>query len=180
MNKLGSYQSLARQAANYERVRIKKPDLTWEETKAFLRGCSERSTCGGYVKYEVVRQEIERHRLSEPIEASTTSIEDLLGLSMATYSTPEMLKAALRKPCPYCGVEMQGWEYRPSRDHLVARINGGNLRRGNCIIVCQPCNGDKGSRSLSEWLTFLRDDDDLRAPVINALIMALKAIGIRC
>jgi len=54
---------------------------------------------------------------------------------------------------------------------LPATISGpgGTLAPGNKAFACQPCNTDKGSRSLRQWLRRLEIDGDPRAVFVRAL-----------
>jgi 5-methylcytosine-specific restriction endonuclease McrA len=71
------------------------------------------------------------------------------------------LVAAIGKPCAYCGEPMAA----PTRDHIRPRSKGGTLAQGKAL-VCSPCNGDKGSRSLASWLYRLRKAGDQRAEIV--------------
>ncbi len=87
------------------------------------------------------------------------------------YSTVVMLREADGKPCPYChNVMKRGTRRPPTRDHIRPRRAGGTLAQGNCIIVCSPCNGDKGDMMLVEFLESLRRKGDPRADIIRDII----------
>jgi 5-methylcytosine-specific restriction endonuclease McrA len=58
----------------------------------------------------------------------------------------------------------------PTRDHIRPRSKGGTLDVGNKALACDPCNGDKGSRSLASWLHRLEIAADRRAAIVRALI----------
>jgi len=36
-------------------------------------------------------------------------------------------------------------------DHVKSQRNGGSLRWGNLVLICQSCNVEKGPRPISEW-----------------------------
>jgi 5-methylcytosine-specific restriction endonuclease McrA len=75
------------------------------------------------------------------------------------------------KPCPFCGHTMRiGSPRPPSRDHLKPRSRGGTFAKGNKLIVCRPCNHDKGDRTLREWLERLVALEDPRAGLVQNLI----------
>jgi 5-methylcytosine-specific restriction endonuclease McrA len=89
----------------------------------------------------------------------------------------QILANAIGLPCPYCGHPMQhpeeGRRY-PTRDHIRPRSKGFTLEdSANRAIVCQPCNGDKGSRSLASFLFRLRRANDARAHVVAAFAAQL-------
>jgi 5-methylcytosine-specific restriction endonuclease McrA len=50
--------------------------------------------------------------------------------------------------CVYCGESelALGW------DHLVPAIRGGDIRLGNMVPSCRPCNASKGRKTYQEWL----------------------------
>jgi 5-methylcytosine-specific restriction endonuclease McrA len=75
------------------------------------------------------------------------------------------LVAAIGKPCPYCGTPMAA----PTRDHIHPRSKGGTLEGQNKAVVCDPCNGDKGSQTLGSWLHRLRKAGDRRAEFVARL-----------
>jgi len=84
-----------------------------------------------------------------------------------------ILADAIGLPCPYCGFPMehpQDGPRRPSRDHIRPRSKGFALNPENQAIVCQPCNEDKGSRSLASFLFRLRRAADPRAPFVAAFL----------
>jgi hypothetical protein len=64
---------------------------------------------------------------------------------------------------------MQIPERPPSRDHIKPRSKGYQLD-GNRALVCLPCNTDKGSLSLGQWLTRLSRTGDPRADHVAAFI----------
>ena len=51
---------------------------------------------------------------------------------------------------------------RPTRDHLVARANGGSGRQRNSVLACPPCNNLKGDADLAAWLAYCGFPTDLR------------------
>jgi hypothetical protein len=78
------------------------------------------------------------------------------------------LVAAIGKPCAYCGEPMAA----PTRDHIHPRSKGGTLAQGKAL-VCDPCNGDKGSLMLEAWLHRLCKAGDHRAAFVAAVIERL-------
>ncbi len=57
----------------------------------------------------------------------------------------------------------------PTRDHIRPRSKGFTLD-ANRAIVCQPCNEDKGSRSLQSFLFRLQRAGDPRTAHVAALV----------
>jgi 5-methylcytosine-specific restriction endonuclease McrA len=88
---------------------------------------------------------------------------------MSTIPQRALLLAVLGAPCPYCGQTMQIPDRPPSRDHIKPRSKGHALA-GNLAVVCCPCNTDKGSLSLGQWLTRLSRAGDARADHVTAFI----------
>lgn len=75
------------------------------------------------------------------------------------------------KPCPYCGMTMEpNTRHMPSRDHKKPRVHGGTLAGDNKLVVGKSCNGDKGARTLEQWLRWLTKKGDPRAHIIRELI----------
>jgi 5-methylcytosine-specific restriction endonuclease McrA len=58
----------------------------------------------------------------------------------------------------------------PSHDHIRPRRKGGRLTAGNKVLVCHPCNTNKGGRSPEAWLYKLERDGDRRAAIVAAII----------
>lgn len=58
----------------------------------------------------------------------------------------------------------------PSRDHVRARVRGGTLAPDNRMIVCDPCNGAKGAKSLARFLHHLIRASDPRAGHVAAVM----------
>ena len=54
----------------------------------------------------------------------------------------ELLPAAVGAPCPLCGRVMTK---SAELDHIVPRSQGGQTTRGNCRIICKPCNRQRGN-----------------------------------
>jgi 5-methylcytosine-specific restriction endonuclease McrA len=83
------------------------------------------------------------------------------------------LTAAIGSPCLYCGEPMTA-ERPPTRDHIRPRSKGGTFADpANRAIVCQPCNGDKGSRSLASFIFRLRRANDARAALVEGFAATL-------
>jgi len=75
------------------------------------------------------------------------------------------LVAAIGRPCCYCGRPMDA----PTRDHIKPRSKGGTLAPHNKVLACEPCNQDKGSRSLASWLYRLCKVGDPRAAFVATI-----------
>jgi hypothetical protein len=91
----------------------------------------------------------------------------------------QILINAIGLPCPYCGDPMQHPEQgrrKPSRDHIRPHFKGHTLL-GNRVVVCEPCNVAKGSRSLASFLFRLDRAQDPRAPFVAAFIHELVSEG---
>jgi hypothetical protein len=83
--------------------------------------------------------------------------------------TRALLRAAIGSPCAYCGEPMQF----PTRDHIRPRAKGGTFAEpGNAAIACEPCNLDKGARSLMGWLVKLIEAGDAKRAACVAAFMA--------
>ena len=52
---------------------------------------------------------------------------------------------------------------------------GGSLTDENKVIVCAPCDNDKGYLTLKDWLRKLRRENDPREPTVKAFRAARKA-----
>lgn len=85
------------------------------------------------------------------------------------YSTPKMLKDADGKPCPYCSHIMGSRKRPPTRDHVRPKRAGGTLAPGNVLIVCGPCNNDKGDMMLLEFAVWLEKRGDKRAALVRKI-----------
>lgn len=74
-------------------------------------------------------------------------------------------------PCPYCWQIMTARKPRqPTRDHVIPKAQDGPDVAGNILIVCAPCNHEKGNRTLAEWLGVLLFFQDERAPKVAWLL----------
>ncbi len=76
------------------------------------------------------------------------------------------LVAAIGQPCPYCGEPMAA----PTRDHIWPRKRGGTLNGRNKAIVCDPCNTDKGHRSMASWIIRLQRAGDRRVAHVETFL----------
>ncbi len=77
------------------------------------------------------------------------------------------------KPCPYCGSTMMLRSLRaPTRDHKLpqSRAGKGFDHTANIIVVCRPCNGDKGAMTLEEFAGHLARRNDPRAYFVRNLL----------
>jgi 5-methylcytosine-specific restriction endonuclease McrA len=82
-----------------------------------------------------------------------------------------LLRAHIGLPCPYCTKPM----LKPTRDHIRPVRYGGSLTDQNKVIVCEPCNHDRGHHTLTDWARHLRRDGDPRAATVTAFRAARKA-----
>lgn len=95
------------------------------------------------------------------------------------------LETAKGLPCPWCGVAMRrrkgkAFKSYHSRDHVVPASKGGKLTKRNRVTVCGQCNGDKGARTLEEWLSHLRAVDDYRASYVEEFLVLWREWQHRC
>lgn len=61
------------------------------------------------------------------------------------------------EPCPYCEKPMLvGTLRRPTRDHALPKSRGGTLCAANRVIVCNPCNNEKGDMTPDEYRRYRR------------------------
>ena len=81
------------------------------------------------------------------------------------------------KPCPYCSeTMMRGSDRPPTRDHKIPRSRrelrnaGVRFNQANILVVCRPCNGDKGAMTLEEFAVWLTGKDDPRAGLVWNLV----------
>lgn len=87
-----------------------------------------------------------------------------------TPPTVRVLQSYNGKPCPFCGfVMMRGSRRFPTRDHLKPRHAGGTSDPNNCLVVCSPCNGDKGGKTLAQFAAWLERRSDPRAVLVRSL-----------
>jgi 5-methylcytosine-specific restriction endonuclease McrA len=82
-----------------------------------------------------------------------------------------LLRAHVGLPCPYCGRPMEN----PIRTHIRSVRYGGSLTDDNKVIVCTPCDNDKGHLTLKDWLRKLHRENDSREPIVKAFRAARKA-----
>lgn len=60
------------------------------------------------------------------------------------YQWRELLDAYGHR-CAYCGIAFSA-DIRPTRDHIVALVNGGHHTKSNIVPACQSCNSSKGHK----------------------------------
>lgn len=78
------------------------------------------------------------------------------------------------RPCRYCGQPM----HPPTRDHIRPRARLDQpLGAVNITYVCEACNGDKGARTLIEFLADLIARQDARAERVASMVQSLCARG---
>lgn len=75
------------------------------------------------------------------------------------------------KACPYCG-EAMNETHKPTRDHIQPKSRGGSDAPSNLLIVCEPCNQDKGCLTIGEWFGVILRDGDPRADYVGKLTAA--------
>lgn len=74
------------------------------------------------------------------------------------------------KRCPYChNLMVVGTRRFPTRDHVRPRRAGGTLAPWNCLVVCAPCNVDKGDKMLSEFVAWLEKRNDPRRDIVKSI-----------
>ena len=54
--------------------------------------------------------------------------------------------------CVWCGRAFDERHVRPTTEHLVPRIKGGPSWVENEVAACRRCNGERGHRTLGEFL----------------------------
>jgi 5-methylcytosine-specific restriction endonuclease McrA len=93
-------------------------------------------------------------------------------LSSAGF-TQSLLQMHHGRSCLYCGFEMlRGHPSRPTREHIVPKSKGGDLNPENRLVVCAPCNGDKGDLTLENWAHKLTRRGDPRASLVWEIVHA--------
>ena len=91
--------------------------------------------------------------------------------------TPRELMSAIGTRCPYCNHVMETNRHKPTRDHIHPKSRGGSFATpGNKVIACEPCNTDKGSLSLRQFLAKLQDSQDRRALYVAAFMARHSAL----
>ena len=70
--------------------------------------------------------------------------EEFLSRLHADYTT---------RGCSWCG----GTEETPHVDHIVPLVRGGLHVEDNLQILCGTCNRSKGSRTMDEWIAYLKE-----------------------
>lgn len=88
------------------------------------------------------------------------------------FEAREYLLAKWDRSCAYCGVTGVPLNI----DHIHPRGRGGSDRLSNLVIACGPCNQDKDSRSLQEFLqgrprTLAKVLSQVRAPLRDAAVV---------
>lgn len=148
--------------------------MTAEETVAFLKECANRpprtsrSRIMSVDGAQLSMLQGLRRRGHEVLFTSERFLD--AAPEQSPYSTPKMLKAADGKPCPYCEKTMiRGTRRMPTRDHVRPKRAGGTLAAGNVLIVCSPCNGDKGDMMLLEFVDWLARRADPRAEIVRKI-----------
>lgn len=74
-------------------------------------------------------------------------------------------------PCPYCEKPMIiGTLRRPTREHKMPKHMGGTLNGSNRLIVCHPCNNDKGGKTLEQFAQELAAKGDPRSVIVAGVL----------
>lgn len=47
-----------------------------------------------------------------------------------------------------------------STDHKVPKVRGGDNRRGNLTMACEPCNQTKADMAWHDWLAFMAENPE--------------------
>src|SRR5438874_1827784 len=68
--------------------------------------------------------------------------------TLAGYEVREYLLEKWHRQCAYCGQDGVPLQI----EHIVARAHGGRDRVTNLTLACEPCNHDKGSRTIEDFL----------------------------
>ncbi|MFY0655350.1 MAG: HNH endonuclease [Neptunomonas phycophila] len=102
----------------------------------------------------------------ERSELALNSIIALGGVRPSKRAIPLITNSALFRrdghQCAYCGDHFS--KAKLTRDHYVARANGGKDIWGNVVTACKPCNNRKGHRCESEY-----SDDMYFKPYVPSL-----------
>lgn len=53
--------------------------------------------------------------------------------------------------CVWCGCRFDG-RTRPTTEHVIPRAKGGPSWLENEVAACSRCNGERGHRSVAEWV----------------------------
>lgn len=56
------------------------------------------------------------------------------------------------RECVWCGRDLEVRLVAATTEHLVPRIKGGPSWLENEVAACRRCNGERGHRTLGEWL----------------------------
>jgi hypothetical protein len=88
-------------------------------------------------------------------------VEIALGKLQADFIGPppvnrrERMKVILDRDgreCVWCGRDLEVGLVAATTEHLVPRIKGGPSWFENEVAACRRCNGERGHRTLGEWL----------------------------
>lgn len=76
--------------------------------------------------------------------------------------------------CVWCGRDLEVHLVAATTEHLVPRIKGGPSWLENEVAACRRCNGERGHRTLGDWL-----DECVRRgwhPKQDVIIRALESL----
>ena len=77
--------------------------------------------------------------------------------------------------CVWCGRAFDERHVRPTTEHLVPRIKGGPSWVENEVAACRRCNGERGHRTLGEFLDECRGRG--RDPDVMRIIGCLDSLN---
>ncbi len=106
-----------------------------------------------YQKYpEREREKSKKYRKSNPIKrrAAEAVRRTRKNNSVGRYTEKDVLKMLEQQDnkCRYCGDSIVN---KYEVDHIVPLSRGGSNDLSNLVIACQPCNGSKHNKLISEW-----------------------------
>jgi 5-methylcytosine-specific restriction endonuclease McrA len=119
-----------------------------------------------YCPVSAISQELVRFDLQQVENPEIAGVEYQQG-TLVGYEIREYLLEKWHRKCAYCGKRDVPFQI----EHIVARTNGGTNRISNLALACIPCNQDKGSRPVEE---FLKDKPELLAKILHQARAPLK------
>jgi len=73
--------------------------------------------------------------------------------TLAGFELREYLLHKWKRQCSYCGAKDVPLEI----EHMQARANGGTDRASNLTLACEPCNSEKGTQDIADFLAHKPD-----------------------
>ncbi|WP_429500767.1 RNA-guided endonuclease IscB (plasmid) [Robbsia andropogonis] len=104
--------------------------------------------------------ELVRFDMQAMVKPGIVGVEYQQG-TLAGYEVREYLLEKWGRVCVYCGAKDRPLQI----EHLTAKAKGGSNRIGNLALACAPCNQNKGSRSVHEYV---KDSKRLSRILANA------------